>query len=155
MSCAKDESEALATESVGHERGVASPPCFMHEADPTYFGYLGTGEVVALLNELLEGERAGARAASRMDYTTTAEPDLWATLMNMRDDEARFCAMLSRHIERLGAVPSGETGAFEGMVLAIEPGAYWDGGGGLRVEDNFLITAIGPEKLSTYPDDFR
>ena len=43
----------------------------------------------------------------------------------------------------------------EGMVLAIEPGAYWDGGGGLRIEDNFLITADGPEKLSTYPDDFR
>jgi Xaa-Pro aminopeptidase len=43
----------------------------------------------------------------------------------------------------------------EGMVLAIEPGAYWDGGGGLRLEDNFLITANGAEKLSRYPDDFR
>jgi Xaa-Pro aminopeptidase len=43
----------------------------------------------------------------------------------------------------------------EGMVLAIEPGAYWEGGGGLRVEDNFLITADGPQKLSSYPDDFR
>ena len=43
----------------------------------------------------------------------------------------------------------------EGMVLAIEPGVYWEGGGGLRVEDNFLITANGVEKLSTYPDDFR
>jgi Xaa-Pro dipeptidase len=40
----------------------------------------------------------------------------------------------------------------EGMVLAIEPGAYWDGGGGLRVEDNFLITANGAEKLSPFPD---
>jgi Xaa-Pro aminopeptidase len=43
----------------------------------------------------------------------------------------------------------------EGMVLAIEPGAYWERGGGLRVEDNFLITAEGAEKLSSYPDDFR
>jgi Xaa-Pro aminopeptidase len=43
----------------------------------------------------------------------------------------------------------------EGMVLAIEPGAYWPGGGGLRIEDNFLITADGVEKLSSYPDDFR
>jgi Xaa-Pro aminopeptidase len=42
-----------------------------------------------------------------------------------------------------------------GMVLAIEPGAYWDGGGGLRLEDNFLIASDGPEKLSSYPDDFR
>jgi Xaa-Pro aminopeptidase len=43
----------------------------------------------------------------------------------------------------------------EGMVLAIEPGAYWEGGGGLRVEDNFLVTADGVEQLSSYPDDFR
>jgi Xaa-Pro aminopeptidase len=43
----------------------------------------------------------------------------------------------------------------EGMVLAIEPGIYWPGGGGLRLEDNFLVTADGPEKLSPYPDDFR
>jgi Xaa-Pro aminopeptidase len=40
----------------------------------------------------------------------------------------------------------------EGMVLAIEPGCYWEGGGGLRVEDNFLITADGAEKLSPFPD---
>lgn len=43
----------------------------------------------------------------------------------------------------------------EGMVLAVEPGAYWPGGGGLRVEDNFLITATGSERLGTDPDDFR
>ncbi len=40
----------------------------------------------------------------------------------------------------------------EGMVLAVEPGIYWDGGGGLRVEDNFLVTADGVEKLSSFPD---
>jgi len=40
----------------------------------------------------------------------------------------------------------------EGMVLAVEPGIYWDGGGGLRVEDNFLVTADGVEKLSAFPD---
>jgi Xaa-Pro aminopeptidase len=40
----------------------------------------------------------------------------------------------------------------EGMVLAIEPGVYWEGGGGLRVEDNFLVTGDGAEKLSPFPD---
>jgi Xaa-Pro aminopeptidase len=40
----------------------------------------------------------------------------------------------------------------ENMVLAIEPGAYWQGGGGLRVEDNFAITADGAQKLSPFPD---
>jgi Xaa-Pro aminopeptidase len=38
------------------------------------------------------------------------------------------------------------------MVLAIEPGVYWDGGGGLRVEDNFHVTADGLVKLSAFPD---
>jgi Xaa-Pro aminopeptidase len=40
----------------------------------------------------------------------------------------------------------------ESMVLAIEPGCYWPGGGGLRVEDNFLVTATGSEQLSPFPD---
>jgi Xaa-Pro dipeptidase len=40
----------------------------------------------------------------------------------------------------------------EGMVLAIEPGVYWPEGGGLRIEDNFLVTADGAEKLSSFPD---
>jgi Xaa-Pro aminopeptidase len=39
-----------------------------------------------------------------------------------------------------------------GMVLAIEPGIYWEGGGGLRVEDNWLITDGAPEKLCSFPD---
>jgi Xaa-Pro aminopeptidase len=38
------------------------------------------------------------------------------------------------------------------MVLAIEPGIYWEGGGGLRLEDNFLIGPDGAEKLSAFPD---
>ena len=40
----------------------------------------------------------------------------------------------------------------EGMVLAIEPGCYIQGGGGLRLEDNFLISSNGAEKLSPFPD---
>jgi len=40
----------------------------------------------------------------------------------------------------------------KGMVLAIEPGIYWEGGGGLRVEDNWLITDGAPEKLCSFPD---
>ncbi len=40
----------------------------------------------------------------------------------------------------------------EGMVLAIEPGCYWPEGGGLRVEDNWLVTTGAPEKLCPFPD---
>jgi Xaa-Pro dipeptidase len=47
---------------------------------------------------------------------------------------------------------AGEGTIEEGMVLAIEPGCYWPEGGGLRVEDNYLVTADGAEKLSSFPD---
>lgn len=40
----------------------------------------------------------------------------------------------------------------EGMVLAIEPGAYWPGGGGLRVEDCHVIGADANEALCGFPD---
>jgi Xaa-Pro aminopeptidase len=40
----------------------------------------------------------------------------------------------------------------KGMVLAIEPGIYWEGGGGLRLEDNFLVSADGCERLGSFPD---
>jgi Xaa-Pro aminopeptidase len=40
----------------------------------------------------------------------------------------------------------------ESMVLAIEPGAYWQGGGGLRVEDCHLIGAETNEALCGFPD---
>jgi len=50
---------------------------------------------------------------------------------------------------------AGEGMIEEGMVLAIEPGTYFPGGGGLRLEDNFLITADGARKLCRYEDDFR
>jgi Xaa-Pro aminopeptidase len=47
---------------------------------------------------------------------------------------------------------AGEGEMAAGMVLAIEPGCYIEGGGGLRVEDNFLVTDSGAEKLSPFPD---
>src|SRR3982751_4463242 len=43
----------------------------------------------------------------------------------------------------------------KGMVLAIEPGIYWEGGGGRRLEDNFLLGKDGTEKLCSSPADFR
>jgi Xaa-Pro aminopeptidase len=50
---------------------------------------------------------------------------------------------------------AGEGEVREGMVLAIEPAAYWEGGGGLRLEDTFLVGADGNEKLCDWPEDFR
>ena len=97
----------------------ASPPCFMHELDPSYLGYLSRTEVLAFLNTLLEGERAGARGAGKMSQTAS-DTGVGATLRRIAHDEARFCAMLALHVQRLGGTASASTGAFYDKLLALE-----------------------------------
>lgn len=96
----------------------ASPPCYAASADDAYMGYASRDEVLALLNELLEAERAGAKAAvGSLKMTDIAGwKDLWHLI---RDDEAHWCAMLSRHIARLGGTASHQTGAFYDKTMAI------------------------------------
>jgi hypothetical protein len=84
-----------------------------HHADPA-----GGADVAAALNELLEAERAGARVAlaSRDAPGSAAQR---ALLRAVHADEARWCAMLTEQIERLGAIPSERCGAFYEKAMAI------------------------------------
>ncbi len=43
----------------------------------------------------------------------------------------------------------------EGMTFTVEPGIYVPGLGGVRIEDNVLVTADGVEILSSYPKEFK
>ena len=65
-----------------------SPPCFMHELDPSYLGYLPREEVRTLVDALLVAEWGAAAP-----------------------DEARLRAALRRHLEGLEGRPDREPGA--------------------------------------------
>jgi len=78
-----------------------------------------TTALLDLLGKLLEGERAGARGVAILSRLAKDERTRSA-LSGIARDEARFCAMLSRHITRLGGVPSTATGAFYDKLLAID-----------------------------------
>ena len=97
---------------------VASPACSMHEVDAAYMGFLGETEVLALLNELLEAERAGARVTLESAREAASAP-VSELMQGIHHDEARYCAMLTRQIERLGGTPSERLGAFHGKAMAI------------------------------------
>lgn len=100
---------------------LASSPCSLSEADAAYAGYLTRGEVTDLLNMLLEAERAGVKVTARMARKGAAPgAELAAVLRDVSRDEARFCAMLTGHVERLGASASAVTGDFQDKVMALE-----------------------------------
>ena len=99
-------------------RPGSSPACSMHEAEDAYMGYATKDELVAQLNELLEAERAGQKVTFETARAASAGP-VAELMRTIEKDEARWCAMLFRHVKALGEAPSPKTGAFYEKAMAI------------------------------------
>jgi hypothetical protein len=80
---------------------------------------IGTDDLIAFLNELLEAERAGARVALE-SARAASDPAIVELLTTIQHDEARWCAMLLRQIKALDGVASPRMGAFHAKAMAIE-----------------------------------
>ena len=105
------------------EGGYASPACSAHEIAPDYFGAvpaMPAKELVALLNVLLEAERAGAKVLAAFLDDYARDTPAWRQLAAVQRDEARNCAILIDLVKKLGGTPSAATGDFLGKALAVE-----------------------------------
>jgi PAS domain S-box-containing protein len=57
--------------------------------------------------------------------------------------------------EEPGIVGGNDMPLEEGMVFTVEPGVYLEGWGGIRIEDNVVVTADGCESLTTFSRALR
>jgi rubrerythrin len=97
-------------------RPYASPVCYAHEFEQPP---MTNDEIIALLNTLLEGERAGAQGLNDLAKACRA-PSLAQLLRDVARDEGRYCVMLRSHVKRLGGEPTDATGVFYEKLMARE-----------------------------------
>lgn len=114
-------STQLTKESLPMKHEYSSPPCYAHEFEqseqPTAPDIMPRDEVIALLNELLSCERAGAKTTK---YYGDHGSELIENMMQqVAEDERFFVHVLQEHIERLGATPGTEIGAFYDKAVSI------------------------------------
>jgi len=79
-----------------------------------------TPELLALLDTLLEAERAGARVLNEFLRDYPEGSAAWETLRRVQRDEAENCAILMRLARDLGHDPSKATGDFVAKALAVQ-----------------------------------
>lgn len=75
-------------------------------------------ELINALNELLEAERAGARSTLET-IPQVSSKDLANLVLEIQQDEVRWCKMLINSIHSLEHEPSRKTGQFYEKVMAI------------------------------------
>ncbi|WP_417625403.1 DUF6306 domain-containing protein [Paremcibacter congregatus] len=82
-------------------------------------GLSAQNELIDDLNILLEAERAGTRVAIS-SAKDTASADLKKFLASLKHDEAHWCDMLTRNIEKVNGTPSLRCGDFYDKAMAID-----------------------------------
>ncbi len=109
----------VATEAPVARVEVSSPVCYAAELEQVYQDLASDEEVLGVLNELLEAERAGARVSMELTRHTQDE-SLRKIAQLIWKDEVKWCGVLIRAIQACHATPSTRTGAFYDKAMAIK-----------------------------------
>jgi len=107
---------------------------------------------------LVQQANAAARQAARPGLTGEALDRVARTIIDEADYGEYFIHRTGHGLGLEGHEPpyivAGNTSPLEpGMTFTIEPGVYIQGVGGVRIEDNVVITESGAETLTTFSRD--
>jgi len=114
--------------------------------------------VRGLYAAVLEAQQA-AKAVIRPGVTA-GEVDAAARGMLKRRGLAKYFTHSTGHglgleVHEMPRIARGESAVLqEGMVVTIEPGVYLERLGGIRIEDDVVVTRTGAVDLTTAPRDF-
>jgi Xaa-Pro aminopeptidase len=128
-------------------------------SDLTRTVYIGRApaRVKAAYRAVLEAQ-AAAREALRPGVSA-AEVDAAARKVLERNGLGRYFVHSTGHglgleVHEEPRLAAGQKARIEeGFVVTIEPGVYWEGLGGIRIEDDVVVTSRGPRTLTDAPRD--
>jgi len=129
-------------------------------SDMTRTIFLGKAsrKVRSLYTAVLEAQAAGKRAIRPGATAGDVDRATRNTLKQAKLD--RYFTHSTGHglgleVHEMPRLGKGEqTILQEGMVLTVEPGVYIEGLGGIRIEDDVVVTASGSVDLTTAPREF-
>jgi Xaa-Pro aminopeptidase len=129
-------------------------------SDMTRTVFLGraSAKVRRLYQAVLEAQEAGKRSVR--PGVKAEDVDKAARAVLQRRGLDRYFTHSTGHglgleVHEMPRLGQGEkTILQEGMVLTVEPGVYVEGIGGIRIEDDVVVTARGAQELTTAPREF-
>ena len=124
----------------------------------TVFAGKASKKIRSLYTAVLEAQEAGKQAIR--PGVTAGDVDRAArnTLKRAKLDRYFTHSLghgLGLEVHEMPRLGKGEkTVLQEGMVLTVEPGVYVEGLGGIRIEDDVVVTSKGCQDLTTATRDF-
>jgi Xaa-Pro aminopeptidase len=123
----------------------------------TVFVGKASGKIRGLYTAVLEAQEAGKRAIRPGVTAGDVDEAARNTLKRAKLDRYFTHSLghgLGLEVHEMPRLGKGEkTELREGMVLTVEPGVYLEGLGGIRIEDDVVVTAQGCEDLTSATRD--